>query len=65
MSGNTEIVSFVSLPDMMNPISISEGISFLLEERKSQLLSYQSPMNCTICFSVMAIFVTYQFTDTF
>ena len=53
-----------SLPDMIDLISISEGISSLLQKRKFQLLTYQSPMNCSICFSVTAMFVTYQFSNT-
>ena len=48
---------------MIDPISFREGISSLLREGKFQFLTYQPPMNCTICFSVTAIFVTYPFSN--
>ena len=38
-----------SLPDMINPIFVSENISSILQERKSQLRTHQFPMNCSIC----------------
>ena len=45
--------------------SLSEGTSSIHQERKFTLLTRQSPMNCPICFSVMVIFVTYQFPNKF
>ena len=50
---------------MINPIFTSEGISSTLQERKSQLRTYQFPMNCSICLSVMAMFVAYQSYEKF
>ena len=50
---------------MIDPLFISEGVSSLPHDSKLQFLTYQSPMNFTFCFSVTAVFMTYQFSNNF